>query len=314
MAARPAVRRHEVVEHVLVDMLATHLARHLAIVLDVHPAQTWLHRLPLGIDLGRGEALHDEVGGVEHEHEARVVDLPVDLREQVARLADQVGLDLEAEGEVGAVAGLGDLADAVCRLLQILLRFRPLWRIEGEAADELGLEGVGEFAGLGDILGEILLERHVGILRAVGLVDELDLADRRGDRRHVQAILILEMADLLDFRQRQLHDVLHALADVDEPQAVILEADGRQRRELLDGREVEGRFVGERGEQDAGGRRRRTCHGGRCLVGWVSRADDCASAARQKKGAAGGGTQCTFLPNRPGAERSMSGYSPLQYR
>ena len=178
MAARPAVGRHEVVEHVLVDMLAARLARHLAIVLDVHPAQAGLHRLPLGIDLGRGEALHDQVGGVEHEHKARMVDLPVDLGQQVARLADQIGLDLEAEGEVGAVAGLGDLTDTIRRLLDKVLGLRPLGRIEGESADQLGLEGMGEFARLGNILGEILFEGHVGILRAVGLVDELDLADR----------------------------------------------------------------------------------------------------------------------------------------
>ena len=271
VAACAAVGRHEVVEHVLIDMLAADLARHLAIVLDVHPAQPRLHRLPLGVDLGRGEALHDQIGGVEHEHETGMVDLPVDLGEQVARLADQIGLDLEAEGEVGAVAGLGNLADAVCRLLQIVLGLRPLGRIEGEAADELGLEGMGEFACLGDILGEILFEGHVGILRAVGRIDELDLADRRGDRRHVQAILILEVAEFLDLRQRQLHDVLHALADVDEPQAVILEADGRQRRELLDSREVEGRLISERGKQDAGRRRRRTGHSGRCLVEWMNR-------------------------------------------
>ena len=242
---------HEVVERVLFDVFATHLARHFPIVLDVHPAQPRLHRLPLGIDLGGGKALHDQIGGVENEHESGMVDPPVDFRQQFARLADEVRLDLEPEGEVGAVAGLGNLADAIHRLVKILLRLRPLRRIEGKSADQLGLEGVGKFAGLCHVFGEILFERHVGVFRAVRLVDEFDLADRRGDRGDVQAVLILEVPDLLDLRQRQLHDVLHALADVDEPQAVILKPDGGQRRELLDGSQLKGRFVGEGGEQDA---------------------------------------------------------------
>ena len=43
---------------------------------------------------------------------------PMDLRQQVARLADQVGLDFQAEREVGSVAGLRDAAELVGGFLQ----------------------------------------------------------------------------------------------------------------------------------------------------------------------------------------------------
>ncbi len=48
----------------------------------------------------------------------------------------------------------------------------------------------------------------------------------------------------------ELHHVLDAAADVDEPQAVVLQPDGGERGELLDGRLVVGRFVAETGEDD----------------------------------------------------------------
>ena len=146
-----------------------------------------------------------------------MVDPAVDLREQLAGAAHEIRLHLEAEGEVGAVAGLGDLTDLVDRLLEVVLGLGVFRRIEGEAADQLRLEGMRQFAGLGDVFGEILFEGHVGILRAVGLVEQLHLADGRGDRGDVEAVFVFEVADLLDLGHRELHDVLHALADVDVP-------------------------------------------------------------------------------------------------
>ena len=252
MAAGPDVGRHEVGEGVFLDVLAASGGLHGAVILDVHPAEAGLHRLPLLPDLRRREALDDQVGGVEHEHEPGMVHAAMNLGEQLAGAAHEVGLHLEPEREVGPVAGLGDPADLLHRLLEMVLGLGVLGGIEGESPDQLRLEGVGELAGLGHVLGEILLERHVGVLRAVGLVEELDLADGRGDRGHVEAILVLEVADLLDLRQRELHDVLHALAHIDVPQAVVLEAERRQRRELLDGRKVKGGLVGEGGEKDGG--------------------------------------------------------------
>ena len=182
-----------------------------------------------------------------------MIDPAVDLGEEVPVAADEIRLDLEPECQVGAMAGLGDPADPVDGLLQILLGAGPLGRIKREPADELGLEGMGQITGPGHILGEVRLEGDVGILRAVVDVVELDLADRGGDRGDVEPVAILEVPDLLDLRHRQLHDVLDPLADVDEPQGVILQADRRERRELLDGRQFEGRFVGEGREENGAG-------------------------------------------------------------
>ena len=181
------------------------------------------------------------------------------------------------------MAGLGDLTDLVDRLLEVVLGLGVFRRIEGEAADQLRLEGMRQFAGLGDVFGEILFEGHVGILRAVGLVEQLHLADGRGDRGDVEAVFVFEVADFLDLGHRELHDVLHALADVDVPQAVVLEAQGGQRRELLDGREVKSGLVGQRGEEDGGLR-----HGCSCtnkLVADRDRGMRLCAAARGKDSA-----------------------------
>ena len=80
----------------------------------------------------------------------RVIHLAMQLGHAARRLADEVGFDLQAEGQVAAVARLGDLAELVGGLRQVLPRVGPLGRIEREAADQLGLEGVGQLAGLLD--------------------------------------------------------------------------------------------------------------------------------------------------------------------
>ena len=77
-----------------------------------------------------------------------MIDLLVDLGQDLARAADQVGLDLQAVGQVGPMAGLGELAQLVDGLRHVLPRIGALGRIEREAADQLGLEGVGQIARL----------------------------------------------------------------------------------------------------------------------------------------------------------------------
>ena len=155
-------------QRVLVDVPALGDRLRAAVVLDVHPAQARLHRQVLLEHLGRRVALHEDVGGVEDQHHGRMVHLPVDLGQQVAVAADQVRLDLQAEGQVGAVAGLGDLAQADRRPAAGAPRGSlALGLIEREAADQLGLEGMGQLAGLLHVAGQVLLERHVDVLRAV---------------------------------------------------------------------------------------------------------------------------------------------------
>ena len=252
MAAGADVGRYKVGELIFFDMLAPLGGLHGAVVLDVDPAEARLHRQPLLPHVGGREALHDQVGRVEHEHQARVVDAAVDFTEQLSGATYEIGFDLEAEGEVGAVAGLGDPADLIDRLLEVVGRVGVSGRIEGEAADQLRLEGVGQFTGPRHVLGEVLLEGYIRVLRAVGLVDKLHLADRRGDRGNVEAVLVFEVAEFLDLPKRQLHHVFDALAHVDVAERVILEAERSEGRELLDGREVEGGLVGKRREQDLG--------------------------------------------------------------
>ena len=77
-----------------------------------------------------------------------MVHLAVDFGQQVAVAAHQVRFDFQAERQVGAVAGLGDLAQLIDGLRQMLPRIAALGRIKGEAANQLGLEGVGQLAGL----------------------------------------------------------------------------------------------------------------------------------------------------------------------
>ena len=186
----------------------------------------------------------------------------VDLGQELTRLPDEIGLHLQPEGEIGAVAGLGDLADAIDSLLQILLRGSATRMIEGKSANQLRFEGVGQLAGRCHLGGEIFLERHEPVLRAVFHIHQLDLADGRGDRGDVESVLILQMPQPLDLRQREFHHVLDALAHIDIPQAVVFQANGRQRGELFDCRQPEGRFVGQRREENSGGR----SHGGTVLT------------------------------------------------
>ena len=194
----------------------------------------------------------------------------MDFGQDLAVLADQVRFQLDAEGQVAAQAGLGDLAQLVDHLRQVLPRVGALGMIEREAADQLGLEGVGQVAGLLDVLLQVFLERHVGVLRAVVDVEQLDLADRRADRGHVQPVFVLQVADRLDFALAQLHHVLDAVAGVDEPQAVVLQAHRGEGGELLHGRLLVGGLVAETAERDWGGRS--------CSVmeaspqGWIDRA------------------------------------------
>ena len=138
-------------------------------------------------------------------------------------LADQVRFDLQAERQIGAMKGLGDLPQLVHHLRHVLARIAPLGMVERKSADQLRLERVGQFAGLLHVSRQVLLERDVNVLGPVLDVLELDLADGRADRRNIQTVLVLKLPHLLDLREGELHHVLDAVAGVDEPDAVVLE-------------------------------------------------------------------------------------------
>ena len=109
----------------------------------MHPAQARLHRQILLEDFRGRKALRQDIGRVENQDHAGMVHLLVNLGQDLARAADQVGLDLQAVGQVGAVASLGDLAQLVHGLRQIFPGIGPLGRIERKPADQLGLEARG---------------------------------------------------------------------------------------------------------------------------------------------------------------------------
>ena len=55
----------------------------------------------------------DDVAGVEDGDTGGVVHATVELGDEFAGLADEVGFDLQAKRQVAAVAGFGDLADLI---------------------------------------------------------------------------------------------------------------------------------------------------------------------------------------------------------
>ena len=138
----------EVLEHFFVDVGDSADGFWVSVVFDVHPADAGFHREVLREDFVGGIALADDVAGVEDGDQRRVIHAAVELGDELARLADEVGFDFEAEGEIAAVAGFGDLAELVGGLRDVLARIVAFGRVEREAADQLGFEGVGQFAGV----------------------------------------------------------------------------------------------------------------------------------------------------------------------
>ena len=169
----------------------------MAIVLDVHPAHGRLHRQILLVNFAGVKPWQTMLPPSKTSTMAGWFTWRWISARIWPVLPTRFGFDLEAERQVGAVAHFGDLPQLVDRLRNVLLRIAPLRRIERKTADQLGLEGVGQLAGLLHVLLQIFLERHVGVLRAVLDVEQLDLADRRADRRDVQAIFVFQVADLL---------------------------------------------------------------------------------------------------------------------
>ena len=132
----------------------------------------------------------------------------MDLGQNLPGAAEQVGFDLDAVRQVRPQAHFGDLPQLIDDLRHVVLRLAARRRIKRKAADQFRLESVGQLAGALDLFVEILFERYVAVLAAVLDVGQLDLADRRTDRGHVQPILVFQVADGRDLRPRQLGDVL----------------------------------------------------------------------------------------------------------
>ena len=100
MATGTDIGWNEVGQHVFINVLASGCGRYFAVVLDVHPPQTGLHRFPLPVNLCRRKPLHDQIGRIKNKHQTGMVDPTVDLGQQHAGLAHQVRLNLQAESEI----------------------------------------------------------------------------------------------------------------------------------------------------------------------------------------------------------------------
>src|SRR5215468_2882248 len=98
----------------------------MAIVLDMHPAEAGLHLYILVENLAGAIALRADVRRVEDRDESRVIDLLVQLGHELTILADEVGLNFQPIREVAAVAHLGDLAELIGSLSDVLPRIHTL--------------------------------------------------------------------------------------------------------------------------------------------------------------------------------------------
>ena len=148
------------------------------IVLDVNPTKTWLHREVLAKGFVGGEALRNDVRCIKNGQHRWVIHLRGDLREDVARLADQVGFDLETKRQTAFVASFGDLAELVANLIEMVFGGRALGVVEREAANEFCSESFGAVARGADIVLEVLVERDITIASAVVDVEQLNFSDR----------------------------------------------------------------------------------------------------------------------------------------
>src|SRR5436190_6038798 len=107
-----------------------------------------------------------------------------------------------------------------------------------------------QLAGAADLLIEVAVERDELVGSAVVDIAQFYFAERRADRRDVHAIFVFLMSKLDDLALSELHHILDAAAEIDETKAVVLQARGRKRGELLGGSLVIGGLIAKCGEHD----------------------------------------------------------------
>ena len=125
----------------------------------------------------------------------------------------------------------------------MLPRIRVSRMVKRKSTDQFGLELTCQFTGFFHISLQIFSEWDVAIGTPVVDIQQFHLADRRPQRRDLQAIFVLQFLDRPDLGFRQLHDVFDSIARVDETNRVILQAECCKGCELLDGRLLIGGFV-----------------------------------------------------------------------
>ena len=222
---RPRGRVAEVGRH---EVLAARLRRRgralgrlrMAIVLDVHPAQARLHRQVLLEDFG-GEKpctrmlAASKISTIAGWFTCRWISAsswPV----WPTRLASISRPKVRSERwQASAIWPNWSTACGRCS------RIGALGLIEREAADQLGLEGVGQLAGLRDVAGQVLLERHETFFVPSSTSSSLTLPIGEPIDETFSPYSSCRWR-ILDLRLAQLHHVLDAVADVDEAHCVVL--------------------------------------------------------------------------------------------
>ena len=151
----------------------------------------------------------------------RMIDLPVNLGQQLAVLADEVGFDLQAERQIAAVAQSRRSCPVGRPLAARASTGRSPW------GDKTRSRGSAWSRKRGPARRPFSLRRSEYFLNGTkrffvpsSLSSSFTLPMRRAERRHVQAVFVFQVADFGDLRLRELHHVLDALAGVDEAERI----------------------------------------------------------------------------------------------
>ena len=181
--------------------------------------------------------------------------------------------------------------------------------VEREATDQLGIQGLGHADCRGDLAVEVFVEGDEDVVRAVFGIEQLDLADPGPDPRHAHAELLMELVQPGQFGVIEFDDVFHLPGPlhVDEPGAVVFQANGSHDRELFDRGLVVGGFVGKRAKNHAGsiahGAPRQTA----CLSGSADYSPPSGGHCRNRRS----GTQDTTLGNTTPQHTAAHRSTPL---
>ena len=96
-----------------------------------------------------------------------------------------------------------------------------------------------------NVFGQVLLERNELVAAAIVNVQQFYFANRRSNRGYRKTIFGLHCGDLLKLLLSQIHRILDAATDINEPNGVVLQASSGQRGVLLNSKLLIGRFVGK---------------------------------------------------------------------
>lgn len=160
------VGRDEVLEAFFVDDAGPGQPRIDLVILDVDPADVVTHGDIFVEDLHPGHVLGGEVAAVEYADQVRRVDLRGEFGEESSVLSDEVGFDFEAVDKTVLRTLVDDRLELLDGLIDVAFGGFGLRVVEGEAADELGAQGVGGPDRVGDFGLEVLVELNVLVVGA----------------------------------------------------------------------------------------------------------------------------------------------------